>query len=245
LLPDPAHAGFFFYGPRPNARFGAIRTNENSRTSHYNGLLVSTNKTFAHHIQFNASYTWSHATASSEDFFGISEPGDFRTISAEMGPAYNDIRHAANMGVVLDSGKLTTNRFMGWATNNLGFSWVGQIQSGRPYPLSTGDTAFGNGSRFFGAGSETQQRPNVLPDGTISVAELALPVALLELWPQCSGRCIAAGNPATICNGIQNTFLCPCRSFPFGPIDALTGDVVDFSWPMEAWNETRQGDPHS
>jgi len=155
MIADPAHPGFFFYGKRPNPRFGAIRTNENSRTSHYNGLLVSTNKTFNHHIQFNASYTWSHATASSEDFFGISEPGDFRTISAEMGPAYNDVRHAANMGVVLDSGKLTTNRFMGWIANNLGLSWVGQIQSGRPYPLSTGDTAFANGSRFFGAGSET------------------------------------------------------------------------------------------
>jgi hypothetical protein len=229
LLPDPAHAGFFFYGPRPDASFGAIRTNENSRTSHYNGLLVSTEKNFSHHVQFNASYTWSHATASSEDFFGISEPGDFRTISAEMGPAYNDIRHAANMGVVLDSGKLTTNRFAGWAANNLGLSWVGQIQSGRPYPLSTGDTAFGNGSRFFGAGSETQQRPSVLPDGTISVAGIGSAGGVIgNFGPNAPAACIAAGNPASVCNGIQNTFLAPASASPFGPIDALTGEVVDF-----------------
>jgi hypothetical protein len=229
VIADPAHAGFFFYGPRPNTRFGAIRTNENSRTSHYNGLLVSTNKTFTHHIQFNASYTWSHATASSEDFFGISEPGDFRNIKTEMGPAFNDIRHAANMGVVLDSGKMSTNTFVGGIVNNLGLSWVGQIQSGRPYPLSTGDTAFGNGSRFFGAGSETQQRPSVLADGTISVAGIGSAGGVIgNFGPNAPAACITAGNPASVCNGIQNTFLAPAGASPFGPIDFLTGDVVDF-----------------
>ena len=164
-----------------------------------------------------------------EDFFGISEPGDFRTISTEMGPAFNDVRHAANMGVVLDSGKLTTNRFMGWVANNLGLSWVGQIQSGRPYPLSTGDTAFGNGSRFFGAGSETQQRPNVLSDGTISVAGIGSAGGVVgNFGPNAPAACITAGNPAAICNTIQNTFLAPAGASPFGPIDLLTGDVVDF-----------------
>ncbi|MCU1219755.1 MAG: hypothetical protein JWN42_952, partial [Candidatus Angelobacter sp.] len=227
VLPDPAHPGFFYYGDRPNARFGAIRTNENSRTSHYNGLLVSTNKTFAHHIQFNASYTWSHATASSEDFFGISEPGDFRTISAEMGPAYNDVRHAANMGVVLDSGKLTSNRFMGWAANNLGLSWVGQIQSGRPYPLSTGDTAYANGSRFFGAGSETQQRPNVLPDGTISVAGIGSAGGVIGNFT--AATCITAGNSAAFCNANANTFAAPATAGPAGPVDVFdNSQVVDF-----------------
>jgi hypothetical protein len=224
VIADPAHPGFFFYGPRPNPRFGAIRTNENSRTSHYNGLLVSTNKTFNHHIQFNASYTWSHATASSEDFFGISEPGDFRTISAEMGPAYNDVRHAANMGVVLDSGKLTTNRFMGWVANNLGLSWVGQIQSGRPYPLSTGDTAFGNGSRFFGAGSETQQRPNVLSDGTISVAGIGSAGGVIGNFT--AATCIAAGNSAAFCNANANTFAAPAGAAGAGPVDVFDNSVV-------------------
>jgi len=224
LIADPAHPGFFFFGPRPNPRFGAIRTNENSRTSHYNGLLVSTNKTFNHHIQFNASYTWSHATASSEDFFGISEPGDFRTISAEMGPAYNDVRHAANMGVVLDSGKLTTNRFMGWVANNLGLSWVGQIQSGRPYPLSTGDTAYANGSRFFGAGSETQQRPNVLSDGTISVAGIGSAGGVIGNFTVAT--CIAAGNSAAFCNANANTFAAPAGHGAAGPVDVFDNSVV-------------------
>jgi hypothetical protein len=230
LIADPAHAGFFFYGKRPNSRFGAIRTNENSRTSHYNGLLASIQKTFSNHVQFNASYTWSHAITSSEDFFGISEPADYVNIRPELGPAYNDIRHAINMGVVLDSGRLTTNKYMGAIANNLGLSWVGQIQSGRPYPVSTGDSSFANGSRFFGAGSETQQRPNVLPDGTISVAGIGSAFGSNgNFGPNAIAGCIAAGNPAALCNTIvPNTFLAPAAAAGAGPIDFFTGEVVDF-----------------
>ncbi len=243
VIADPAHPGFFYYGPRPNTNFTAIRTNENSRTSHYNGLLVSGEKRLSNHIQFNASYTWSHAITSSEDFFGISEPGDFRNIRPELGPAYNDIRHAVNMGVVLDSGKMFGNSFLGTIANNLGLSWVGQVQSGRPYPISSGSSSFGNGSRFFGAGSETQQRPNVLPDGTISMAGIgSFDASAANFSENAVTECINAGNPAALCNGlVPNTFLIPganqcsssvhvtsfgatCR---FGPVDAF-GNPVDF-----------------
>lgn len=228
-LPDPAHPGFFFYGPRPDQTFGPIRTNENSRTSHYNGLLISAEKRLSNHIQFNASYTWSHAITSSEDFFGISEPGDFRNIGAELGPAYNDIRHALNMGVVLDSGRVTENHYLGAFANNVGLSWVGQVQSGRPYPISTGSSSFGNGSRFFGAGSETQQRPNVLPDGTISVAGVgSFDQSNANFGPGAVASCIGAGFPAAQCAALQNTFIAPAGADPHGPTDALTGDVVDF-----------------
>jgi len=230
LLADPAHPGFFFYGPRPNQVFAAIRTNENSRTSHYNGMILSANKRFSNHIQFSASYTWSHAITSSEDFFGISEPGDFVNARPELGPAYNDIRHAVNMGVVLDSGRFAENRYLGWVANNLGVSWVGQILSGRPYPLSTGSSEFGDGNRFFGAGNETQQRPNVLPDGTISVAGIgSFDGSNANFGPNAVSHCITAGHPAAQCNLIvQNTFLAPPGADPNGPIDAFSGEVVDF-----------------
>ncbi len=230
LLADPAHPGFFFYGPRPNQVFTAIRTNENTRTSHYNGMVVNAQKRFSNHVQFNASYTFSHTITSSEDFFGISEPADYRNIRAELGPAYNDVRHAGNMGVVLDSGQVTSNRFLGTVANNLGLSWVGQILSGRPYPLSTGSSEFGNGSRFFGTGSETQQRPNILPDGTVSVAGIgSFDGSNANFGPNAIPACIAAGHPAAQCGLIvQNTFLAPAAASPNGPIDAFSGDVVDF-----------------
>ena len=231
LNPDPNHAGFFFYNKtRPNTQFAAVRTNENSRTSHYNGMLVSVNKNMSNHFQFNASYTWSHALTSGEDFFGLSEPGDFVNTRPELGPAFNDIRHAVNMGVVLDSGKMFTNRFAGVLGNNLGLSWVGQLQSGRPYPLSTGTAPFGGSARFFGAGSETQQRPNVAADGTINTSGIASFDGGNALFgPGAVAKCIAAGFPAAQCQSIQNAFAPPVGVTFTGAIDAVTGDPVTFS----------------
>jgi hypothetical protein len=227
ILPDPAHAGFFFFGVRPNPQFTAIRTNENSRTSHYNGLVVSAEKSMSNHVQFNASYTWSHALTSGEDFFGLSEPADFVNIRPELGPAFNDVRHAVNMSVVLDSGHVVDNHFMGWVANNLGLSWLGQIQSGRPYPLSTGTSGFNSSARFFGAGSETQQRPSVLPDGTITTAGIASFDGANALFgPGAVTSCIAGGFAPAQCASIQNTFLAPVASS--GAIDAITGQAVDF-----------------
>jgi hypothetical protein len=230
ILPDPAHAGFFFFGPRPNTAFGAIRTNENSRTSHYNGMVVDVSKKFANHVQFVASYTWAHAITSGEDFFGLSEPGnEFNCCRAELGPAFNDVRHSANMGVVLDSGRLTTNRWAGVFANHLGLSWVGQLQSGRPYPVSTGTAGFGGSERFFGAGSETQQRPNVLPNGTISTAGIASFNGANALFgPTAVTVCINAGFPVAQCNAIQNTFAAPGGAA--GAIDAITAKPVDFQF---------------
>jgi hypothetical protein len=230
VIADPAHPGFFFFAPRPTSNFTAVRTNENSRTSHYNGMLVSVSKNMAHHVQFNASYTWSHALTSGEDFFGLSEPGDFVNIRPELGPAFNDIRHAVNMGVVLDSGRMTPNRYLGFLANNLGLSWVGQLQSGRPYPLSTGSAGFANG-RFFGAGSETQQRPNQLADGTISVSGLADAFgsnALFSGSPASTLLCTSSGFTAAQCASMVNTFLAPGGASGAGAIDSLSGETVDF-----------------
>ncbi len=233
LIPDPNHAGFFYYGARPDPTlFAAERTNENSRTSHYNGMLLSVNKNFSNHIQFNASYTWSHALTSGEDFFGLSEPGDLVSTRPELGPAFNDIRHAVNMGVVLDSGRLTTNRFVGFVANNLGLSWVGQLQSGRPYPISTGSAPFGGSERFFGAGSETQQRPNIEPDGTIDTSGIASFDGSNALFgPGAVAACISAfgvGSTAK-CQAIQNAQAAPAGVTNTGAVDAVTGDPVTFS----------------
>ncbi len=230
IIPDSNHPGFFYFGPRPDSRFTAIRMNENSRSSRYNGLLVSINKRFSNHVQFAGSYTWSHALTNGEDFFGLSEPADPRNIPAEMGPAFNDIRHAVNFTVLLDSGRVTNLMGLRWFTNDIGLNILGQLQSGRPYPLSTGTAGFAD-ARFFGAGNETQQRPNVLPDGTISVAGIASFTGQNALFgDNAPAACIAAGLPAAQCNSIQNTFIAPGNASSLGAIDALTGDIVDFQY---------------
>jgi hypothetical protein len=228
IAADPAHPGFFYFKARPNPQFTAIRTNENSRTSHFNGLLLSVNKRMSHHFSLVASYMWSHGLTSGEDFFGLSEPGDPRNIKAELGPAFNDLRHAANFGITFDSGKWTDRSVVRWFTNDITMGWIGQLQSGRPYPVSTSTTPFLN-ARFFGAGNETQQRPNVLADGTLSV--FGVPSAdgvNANFGPGGVAACIGAGFPAAACNALQNTFIAPGDASGLGPIDSLTGDIVDF-----------------
>ena len=228
IAADPAHPGFFYFKDRPDPRFTAVRTNENSRTSHYNGMVASVQKRMSNHVQFNASYTWSHALTSGEDFFGLSEPGDPRNIKAELGPAFNDIRHAANFGVVFDTARWTDQNVVRWFTNDVTMGFIGQLQSGRPYPFSTGSTPFAN-ARFFGAGNETQQRPNVLADGTISVFGVPSADGTGANFGQGGvASCISAGFPAALCNSLQNTFIAPGDASGLGPIDSLTGDTVDF-----------------
>ncbi len=224
IAADPAHPGFFYFqnqpkvnpalgvSARPDNRFTAVRTNENSRTSQYNGMLVSVTKRMAHHFSVNGSYTWAHAITSSEDFFGISEPGDPRNIKAERGPAFNDIRHAVNFGVVFDTARWTDTNIVRWFTNDITLGFVGQFQAGRPYPVSTGSAGYAD-ARFFGAGSETQQRPDVLPDGTLSSAGIAS----------------FDGSNALISGPGGNTFVAPADASAKGAVDASDGTtIVDF-----------------
>ena len=230
IAADPAHPGFFYFKDRPDPRFTDVRTNENSRTSHYNGLLVSATKRLSHRVQFLASYTWSHALTSGEDFFGLSEPGDPRNIRAEFGPAFNDIRHAVNFNLVLDSGKVTDRPVTRWFANDLTLGFLGQLQSGRPYPVSTGTAGFAN-ERYFGVGNETQQRPNVLADGAISTAGIASSTGSnLLIGPGGVAACIASGQPTALCNSIKNTFLAPAGASLLGAVDSITGDIVDFQF---------------
>jgi hypothetical protein len=224
IAADPAHPGFFYFQnqpkvdptqgvtARPDNRFAAVRTNENSRTSQYNGMLVSLSKRMSQHFSLNASYTWSHAITSGEDFFGLSEPGDPTNIKAERGPAFNDVRHAVNLSGVIDTGRLSQTNVLRWFTNDITLGIIEQLQSGRPYPFSTGSGGFAN-AIFFGAGNETQQRPDVLPDGTLSSAGIAS----------------ADGTNGLFVTGpFANTFVAPADASDLGSISADTGDVVDF-----------------
>jgi hypothetical protein len=225
IAADPAHPGFFYFQnqapvdpslpitARPDNRFTAIRTNENSRTSQYHGMLVSVTKKMSNHFSLNGSYTWSHAITSGEDFFGLSEPGDPTNIKAERGPAFNDARHAVNLSGVFETGRLSDTHILRVFTNDISFGVVEQLQSGRPYPFSTGTGGFAN-AIFFGTGSETQQRPNVLADGTISTAGIAS----------------ADGTNALILNGpFANTFAAPADASSAGAIAADDPNtVVDF-----------------
>jgi len=220
VLPDPSHPGFFYFGPRPNPHFDAIRTNENSRTSAYHGFTAHLTKRASHHVQFQASYTLSKTLSSAEDFSGTSEPGDVRNIRAERSLSQSDLRHLGKFNAVLETQQWFRQPLLSNTLNNWTIGLIGQIHSVRPYPISTGDVPFIT-SFFPSLGSETQQRPNVLPDGTLVATNIA----------GAFGTNLLVGpNGAGVCGCPQTTFLAPPTAAPGGAADSFTGDVVDFRY---------------
>ncbi len=228
VQPDPAHPGFFFLGPRPDPRFAAERVNENSRTSTYHGFTASATKRLSHHFQFQAGYALSKLLATTEDFFGISEPGDPRNIRADRALAQNDVRHQGNFSVVLDTERVFSSAFVRHLFNDWTFGFIGQLQSGRPYPISTGDGAFA-GSIFGGVGSESNQRPNILSDGTLSTTNIASASGTNLLISQAAVAQCLSFFPASQCPA-QTTFLAPAGASGLGPSDSFTADPVDFQF---------------
>jgi hypothetical protein len=211
VKPDPRHPGFFYFGPRPDPRFAAVRTNENSRTSHYESFFAHTEKRLSHHFQFQAGYTLSKLISSTEDF--TSRPSDPRNIRAERALAFNDTRHQVNFSVVYDTAQLSDIRLIKHIVNNWTIGLIGQLQSARPYTVETGDAPF--------VGLLTQQRPNVLPDGTLVSTNIA-GISQTNLLVSEAGR--------DQCHCPQTTFLAPDDADPGGAVDIFTGDTVDFQF---------------
>jgi carboxypeptidase family protein/TonB-dependent receptor-like protein len=257
-IADPAHPGFFYLPDRPDPRFTAARTNFSNRTSSYNALVLTANKRLSHHFQFGANYSFSKTLGTGEDFFGLSEPGNpLANLSLERAPVQQDIRHLANFTFVFDTEKLTGMRFVKTAINDWTFSFIGSVQTGRPYPVSTGDGAF-VGSAFPALGSETNQRPNVCTAGSTLPGCAGAPVGALVATniaseagsnllisqngvAACNNPALlipssAVGAPAVLpaasanCGALQTTFLAPAAASGSGPVDSYTGDPVDFQF---------------
>jgi hypothetical protein len=224
---DPAHPGFFYLPSDPDPRFRAVRTQFNNRTSGYNALVLTAQKRLSHHVQFQGSYTWSKTLASGEDFFGLSEPANpFISTSSERALSQQDIRHLANFNVVLDTEHLIGTPLLKHVVNNWTFGLLSTLQSGRPYPVSTGDGPSAT-SIFPALGNETQQRPNVLANGNLVATNIG----------SASGTNLAiSSNGVAFCKQFQSscpaatTFLAPAGANPAGPADSYTGDPVDFQF---------------
>jgi carboxypeptidase family protein/TonB-dependent receptor-like protein len=232
---DPAHAGFFYFpvGPktgdptvsangRPDNRFTGIRTNDNSRTSAYHGGYLKATQRLAHHIQFTASYTLSKTLGTSEDFYGASEPANpYTSMSLERAPSQQDIRHQGSFSLVVDTERMFHTAIVKQVANDWSFGILGSLQSGRPYPVSTGERFFASRS-FVGIGNETPQRPNVLADGTLSTTNIG---------SSAGGNLAISQNGHAMCPACpQTTFLAPAGVSANNPVDSLTGEPVDFQF---------------
>jgi hypothetical protein len=226
-IADPAHPGFFYVGPRPNPAFTAVRTNFSNRTSGYNSLVATVQKRISHHFQFQGSYTWSKTMATGEDFFGLSEPGNpLASLKLDRALAQQDIRHLGNFSFVVDTNDLFHMALVNHVLNNWTLGVLSTLQSGRPYPVSTGDGLF-SGSQFPALGNETNQRPNVNPDGTLTTAGIgAFGKSTDNVSEADVAACMAAG--LANCAQIQTTWLAPASASTSGPRDSYTGKPVDF-----------------
>jgi hypothetical protein len=257
-IADPAHPGFFYLPHRPDPRFTAERTNFSNRSSSYNALLLTANKRLSRHFQFGANYVFSKTLGTGEDFFGLSEPGNpLINLSADRALSQQDIRHLANFTFVVDTEKLTGMRLLGPVVNDWTFGLIGAVQTGRPYPVSTGSGSF-SGSAFPALGSETNQRPNICtagstlpgcagaPVGAIVATNVASNAGSNLLISQngvaaCNNPALlippgTAGAPAVLppaaanCSALRTTFLAPAGASGSGPVDSYTGDPVDFQF---------------
>jgi hypothetical protein len=244
---DPAHPGFFYMpatgaNDRPNTLFGAVRTNFSNRDSSYNSAVFTAQKRLSHHFQLQGSYIFSKTLGDGEDFFGLSEPGNpFASLGLERALSQQDIRHLANFSFVTDTNKLVATSWLKPVVNDWTFSILGSVQSGRPYPVSTGDGFF-TGSAFAALASETNQRPNICTAGSAVPGCAGAPVGALVATNigSISGTNLAIG-PAGVaacqvaglanCAALQTTFAAPAGlASTSGPVDSYAGTPVDFQY---------------
>ena len=244
---DPNHPGFFYMpasgvNDRPNTLFGAIRTNFSNRVSSYNSLVVAAEKRLSHHFQVQGSYIFSKTLGDGEDFFGLSEPANpFASLSLDRALSQQDIRHLANFSFVTDTNRLIGTPVLKEIVNDWTFSLLGSVQSGRPYPVSTGDGFF-TGSAFAALASETNQRPNICTSGSTVPGCAGAPAGALvatnigsisgtnlAIGPAGVALCQAAG--LSNCASLQTTFAPPAGlASKSGPVDSYAGTPVDFQF---------------
>jgi hypothetical protein len=250
---DPNHPGFFYMpatggNDRPNTLFGATRTNFSNRDSSYHSLVLSAQKRLSHHFQAQGSYIFSKTLGDGEDFFGLSEPGNpFASLSLDRALSQQDIRHLANFSFVADTNNLIGTPLLKQVINNWTFSLLGSVQSGRPYPVSTGDGFF-TGSAFAALASETNQRPNICnakstvpgcagaPSGALVATNIgSISGTNLAIGPAGVAACQTAG--LANCAALQTTFAPPINpatgvslASASGPADSYAGTPVDFQF---------------
>ena len=240
-IADPAHPGYFYMPGVPNPAFGPIRTVFSDRESGYNALVITAVKRMSHNVQFQGSYVWSHTLSDGEDFFGLSEPGNpLAPLSLDNASAQNDLRHLVNFNFVADTNNLFEAPVARTILNNWTFGMMSTLQSGRPFPVSTGDASF-TGLNFTDLGSETMQRPNVCTAGSSAPGCAGAPIGALvatnigsisgtnlEVGPAGVAACVAAG--LTDCAALKTTFAAPAGASTSGPVDSFTGTPVDFQY---------------
>lgn len=122
---------------RPNQRFGQIRTITNDLISNYHHLAVSVQQRMWKGLQYNMSYTWSHALDVTSDSNNGGAPQNPYNWRADYGNAPFDLRHRVTGTAIYElpffknSAPVLRTMFSGWQING-----ILTLQSGTPFSLT-------------------------------------------------------------------------------------------------------------
>jgi hypothetical protein len=142
----------FPYEQPVDPRFGPVTQLNTGANSHYNGLQLTAEKRFAHGLEFQTNYTWSHCmdTVSNGGFLPFAAgailtplPGD---LARQYGPCDYDVRHNLTTQYVYQLPGKFQNRLLSRALNGWQISGTVFWHSGLPFSvLSAPYTANGDG----------------------------------------------------------------------------------------------------
>lgn len=137
--------------PRPNANFGSLTDIFSGINSRYNALAIQVNHRMNHHIQFNASYTYSRAVDYGQNATTFTATNSLlfpNSVAPEKGISNFSVPNRFVLNAVINS-PWTRTGWAGWFVNGWELSPIYQIQNGLPYTLSVA----GNSPTSAAAGS--------------------------------------------------------------------------------------------
>ena len=144
-LPGPTYSTSLFTGARPNIKYGAITDVFSGINTRYNALAIQVNHRMNHHIQFNASYTYSRAVDYGQNATTFTATNSLlfpNSVAPEKGPSNFSVPNRFVMNAVINS-PWTRTGWAGWFVNGWELAPVYQIQNGLPYTLSVSGNAPG------------------------------------------------------------------------------------------------------
>ncbi len=155
--------------------FNAMGANYSSGSSVYHGLSVNLRKRMSNHLEFLASYTWSHAIDDSTDLETPLAVQDAFNPGRDRSNSIFDQRHRFVFSGVYQTGKLAGGSWVSRLLSEWTFAPIIDVASGRPFPILSG-TDSNQDTR------NTNDRPNAVPANYVAPAGCNLPAPVASKY---------------------------------------------------------------
>jgi carboxypeptidase family protein/TonB-dependent receptor-like protein len=119
--------------------FAAVTTEVSDGTSSYHAFTANLKKSFGKHVEFQASYTWSHVIDIASDIYG--GPQNPFSPAADRGSSALDQRHRFVLSGVYNVGRHSGSTAMRHLLSDWTIAPLITFASGRPFNIVTGSTA--------------------------------------------------------------------------------------------------------